>query len=172
MNKNFNLDTLKNDVEDWIHNWVSIYHPELEAVPCPFAKQAAIDEKILYCYCDDEDTVIACLKNLSSIGFDVDKEVLVIGTDPTRVSADSLQKLTNDANHSYLNYANLVALEDHPDSKEIVNGVAMNHGKWALLLVQNKNKLNKASDILKKQGYYRTWSQENIDDVVSWRKNI
>ena len=63
----------------------------------------------------------------------------------------------------------LVALEDHPTSVEIVNGAKMNQGKWILVLIQSIDKLNRASEILKKQGYYDNWSQENLAEVVNWR---
>ena len=48
----------------------------------------------------------------------------------------------------------IVALEDHPNDPEILNGEAMNFGKCSLVLVQRLSKLNTASTILKKQGYY------------------
>ena len=66
-------------------------------------------------------------------------------------------------------YTDLVALEDHPDDKEIINGVQMNFGKCILVLVQRLSKLNEASNILKEKGYYDNWSKENLDDTVAWR---
>jgi hypothetical protein len=63
----------------------------------------------------------------------------------------------------------LVALEDHPDDIEVVNGATMNQGTWALVLIQESSKLKAASDMLKKQGYYDNWTQEQLDDVVNWR---
>ena len=36
----------------------------------------------------------------------------------------------------------------------------MNFGKAILILVQRLSKLNKASDILKKKGYYDNWPKE------------
>jgi len=46
----------------------------------------------------------------------------------------------------------------------------MNFGKCSLILVQRLSKLTEASNILKEKGYYDNWSQENLDDVVIWRK--
>jgi hypothetical protein len=66
---------------------------------------------------------------------------------------------------------NVVALEDHPDIKESINGVDMNFGLCGLLLVQNLDKLNTASRQLKEKGYYRTWSLDNLNDVVNWRND-
>ena len=63
----------------------------------------------------------------------------------------------------------LVALEDHPHDPEIIAGEPMNQGTWAILLVQATAKLNAASKMLAKQGYYDLWTQEQLDDVVNWR---
>lgn len=167
---NYNLSTLVKDIENWVHNWVSIHNPALEAVPCPFAKQAIVDDKIVYCYCDTKQEIIESLKRLADNGFVDNKEVLVIGIDPSQISSEDFQLLTADANSSYLSSAGFVALEDHPAEMEIINGAPMNQGQWALLLVQAKSKLDKASAMLKKQGYYKKWSQENLNDVVEWRK--
>ena len=48
----------------------------------------------------------------------------------------------------------------------------MNNGKYAIVFIQKLDKLNEASDYLKsKTKYYDVWSQENLDDVVTWRKD-
>ena len=62
-----------------------------------------------------------------------------------------------------------VVLEDHPKIEENVNGVIMNNGKYAICLMQRLSKINRFSDILKRQGYYDVWSEENLEDVVNWR---
>jgi hypothetical protein len=168
--KKFNLSTLKNDISVWVTDWVSVYNPALEAVPCPFAKQAIVDDKIVYCHCDTREEIIESLKILADNGLAGNKEVLVIGIDPAQISSEDFQLLTADANSTYLGSAGFVALEDHPADLEIINGAPMNQGQWALLLVQSKSKLDKASAMLEKQGYYKKWSQENLNDVVEWRK--
>ena len=64
---------------------------------------------------------------------------------------------------------NYVILEDHPDAIEYINGVTMNFGHCGLLLVSKLDMLNTASNQLKSKGYYDHWSQENLDEVVTWR---
>ena len=65
-----------------------------------------------------------------------------------------------------------VLLDDHPDNEENINGVAMNNGKYAIVFIQKSDKLDEASKFLEtKTKYYKVWSQENLDDVVTWRKD-
>lgn len=169
------MNNLVQDLETWIYNWVSVYNNKLQAIPCPFAKQAYIDNKIhihqvepiggysvaeLFYYNLDQATQ----------SWPTNKEVIVLGCDPTIITAAELADTIEDCNHRLLGPRGYIALEDHPDDLEIVAGERMNQGTWALVLLQSKEKLNKASDMLERQGYYKTWSKENLEDVVNWRK--
>jgi len=63
----------------------------------------------------------------------------------------------------------IVALEDHPATEEIVAGVKMNFGLCPIIVLQKNSKLNIAADQLKEKGYYHTWSQSDLDKIVTWR---
>lgn len=166
---------LQQDLEDWIYNWVSVYNNNLQSVPCPFAKQAYVDGKIHIHQVEpiggySVAELIYYNLDQATQAWPIDKEVIVLGCDPAAITAAELADTVSDCN-ALLESRGYVALEDHPDSLEIVAGETMNQGSWALVLLQSKEKLNKASAILERQGYYKTWSKENLDDVVNWRKN-
>lgn len=167
--------TLADDIETWIVEWVSQHNKNLNAVPCPFARQALVDNKILIRelefleHISMSDYFRAELENYT-YHWPNDKEVVVLGCRPELISANNLEQTVDQCNQTFLKDRGYIALEDHPDNLEIIAGETMNQGSWALVLVQTKSKLDKASAILERQGYYKTWSQKNIDDVVSWRK--
>ena len=161
------VEQLKKDISKWITDWVSVYNEQLGVIPCPFAKQAMATDKIDYATAKDLDGVRALLQLFAMGG--IKNDVLIIGINKDSVSAQNLSLLVKDANNIILMPAGFVALEDHPNDEEYINGVKMNQGTWALVLVQATDKINQASLILKKQGYYDNWSQEEYDDVVSWR---
>jgi len=163
-----NIDILKKDIEAWVNDWVSQFNTKLNQIPCPFAKQAMLADKIEYAWCESADHLRITLYALMEEG--LPKEVVVIGLDPGTITARSLADVVDLANQKWLMPSGLVALEDHPDDPEIIAGERMNQGTWALVLIQASEKLETASRMLAKQGYYDSWSQENIDDVVSWRK--
>ena len=98
-----------------------------------------------------------------------EKEVVVICFDHTKISAQELEKLIKIYNQQVLMARNYVILEDHPDAVELVNGVHMNFGHCGLLVIQKLDKLTTASEQLKSKGYYDTWSQSELDQVVTWR---
>lgn len=167
--------TLAKDIETWIVDWVSQYNKNLDAVPCPFARQALVDDKILIRELEPWEHISMAeyfqseLENYT-FHWPNGKEVVVLGCRPELISSDELEQIVDECNQTFLKDRKYIALEDHPANLEIIAGEVMNQGSWALVLVQLKSKLDKASAILEKQGYYKTWSQENIDDVVSWRK--
>lgn len=169
------MNELQHDLETWIYNWVSVYNSNLGTVPCPFAKQAYVDNKILIHELKHTDTKLS-MKNY--IASELEKytyqwpdgiEVVALGFNPELLDSKKLGNTVQRCNNTFLRYRGYVALEDHPEDPEIVAGESMNQGKWALVLLQAADKLNKASAILHKQGYYKNWSQNDLDNVVNWR---
>ncbi len=170
------MNKLQQDLETWIYNWVSVYNETLQAVPCPFAKQAYVDNKILIHQVEpitgySAAELIYYNLDQATQNWPTDKEVIVLGCDPAMITAANLENTILECNRFTLIPRGYIALEDHPDAPEIIAGESMNQGSWALVLVQSKEKLDKASAMLERQGYYKSWRQNNIDDVVSWRKD-
>lgn len=163
------LIELQKDVENWVYDFVSVYNEQLEAIPCPFAKHAMVNNRIIW----KVATTLSELENICNNYTDQDlwemKEILIVGINPEHISFAELEEETDRLNREVLIDAGLIALEDHPNKPEMVSGVTMNQGKWALVLIQSKEKLTKASQILEKQGYYSKWTKEQLDEVVNWR---
>ena len=67
----------------------------------------------------------------------------------------------------FLNARGYIALEDHPDAEEKVLDVCVNQGKYALVLLQERDKLQRARNILQKQDYYKYWTPEYYEEVVN-----
>ena len=162
---NFNINEAKEYMLQWISDFVSKPNPLLNNFPpCPFAKQAMLEKKIDFEVADKDINLYLCEKS-GRWTDDVDVCcIFVPGVDP-----DTLSNLVMDVNKNYLMPMNLLALEDHPQAEENVNGVIMNNGKYPIVLMQRLSKIQNFSNILKKQGYYDVWSEENLDDVVNWR---
>jgi len=154
------------DIQKWIEEFVSEHNTEIGQVPCPFAKEAMLKERINY-VSGGKHTITPLLDSLAD-NWDDKYEVVVVYADKDELTPNQLRILVEDFN-KFARDKDVVALEDHPDDPEILNGVSMNFGKAILILVQRLSKLNKASDILKKKGYYDNWPKENYDDVVKWR---
>ena len=160
-------EEIEQKLTDWMVNFVEQPHPGLgQWAPCPYARQARINNKIKIVHSDHERLIATVEQQLSELE---QKEVVVICFDHTKISAQELEKLIKVYNQQVLMARNYVILEDHPDAVELVNGVCMNFGHCGLLVIQRLDKLTTASEQLKSKGYYNTWSQSELDQVVTWR---
>lgn len=159
-------EKIKAELDQWMVRFVEANNPQLgNWSPCPYAKAARVSNMI--------KTVFASVPELANVVREsVDalatKDVVVVCFDHKTISSDDLQEFVAGMN-KMLMPADYVILEDHPDALEYVNGVKMNFGQCGLLVIQKLSKLNNAADKLKSQGYYDTWDQKSLDDVVTWR---
>ena len=152
---------------NWMKDFVEVPNSLLgNWPPCPFARQARINNKIEIVYSGHDIIPATVEQNLSKLE---DKDVIIVYFDHNMIRPDALADLVKSYNEGFLMPRNYVALEDHPDSAEYVNGVKMNFGECGLLIVSKLDKLNEASDNLREKGYYKHWSTEELDSVVTWR---
>lgn len=157
-------DAVKSALLKWMEDFVEKPHPSLGGwPPCPYARQARITNQI-----DIRpgiDPLTDCLRTEHDSW---EKEVIVFWYDHTKFPAEAFVADVEQANQTLLK-KDIVALEDHPDTDEIISGVKMNFGHCAIIVLQKNSKLNQAADQLRDKGYYHTWSQSDIDKIVSWR---
>lgn len=154
--------SIRKNLEKWLVEFVENPNPSLNNwPPCPYARQARLANQIHIVF--DSPLEIA-----QYVSFLDDHDVVVLCFDHTKFSAGQIELFTKHIN-SILIWKDCVVLEDHPDSEELINGVKMNFGECGLIILQRLSKLNTAADQLREKGYYSTWSNENLDEVVNWR---
>ena len=134
-------------------------------MPCPFARQARVNNNISIKFASVAELTQAVHESIEELE---SKEVVVVCFDHNNINPVELQEYVEGMNKTLMT-ENYVILEDHPWTPEYINGVCMNFGHCGLLVIQKLDKLNKASDQLREKGYYKPWSQEDLDSVVSWR---
>jgi hypothetical protein len=156
---------IRQQLEHWLTDFVEQPNPLLNNwPPCPYAKQARLSNKIHIVF----DNPLSIAEYVSLLN---DYDVVVLCFDHVKFSSDQIELFSKHIN-SILLWQDYVVLEDHPDSEEFINGVQMNFGKCGLMILQRLSKLNTATTQLKNKGYYDTWSEENLDQVVNWRHDL
>ena len=154
--------TVESALLKWMEEFVEVPHPGLGGwPPCPFARQARISRNIDIR--QGSDPFNDCV---SLLEYDWSKEVVIFWYN--YIDPESFMDSVNRANRVLLE-KDIVALEDHPDTEEIIAGVKMNFGLCPIIVLQKNSKLNQSADQLKEKGYYHSWSQEDLDKIVSWR---
>ena len=161
-----NFTQAKQDIEQWIVDFVEKSNPLLNNwAPCPYARQARLDKKIDIrqgCFNPIDD-----LKQVNMAEFDV--VAYVYGQE--RWPADEFNELVDIVNRVHLSSQGLIALADHPNDQESVNGVVMNQGTYAIVFVQNLEKLNHFAKILGRKGFYNGWDEEYLKVLFAGRED-
>jgi phenylalanine-4-hydroxylase len=85
--------------------------------------------------------------------------------------AEQFELCVDQANQDFLVPQNVIALTDHPDSPESVNGVIMNQGKYAIVFVQSLSKVNHFARLLANRGYYHAWPEQYLTDLFAHRED-
>ena len=162
------LETVKQDILAWSENFVEVPHPALGGwAPCPFARRARLSGTVsirigMNPYFD--------LKNCSKQGMGK-YEVIIYAYDPEEFVYTHFHYALESANQEFLLKNDLLVLEDHPAEAEIVNGVCMNQGKYALSLVQSLSKLDASAAQMAAKGFYHTWPEEYLTTLFNNRKD-
>jgi hypothetical protein len=161
-----NLDTVQADIESWIQNFVEVPHPALGGwAPCPYARKARLDRdfEVRLGLAPIHDLIKIAKNGLGG------KSVVIIVYDPTAHGYEDFSSALNTANKEFLLPNNLLVLEDHPADPEIVNGVNMNQGTYALALVQSLSDLNEKAELIARKGFYDTWPKEYLTALFKHR---
>ena len=162
------LATVKADIEQWIIDFVEVKNPALGGwPPCPYARKARLE--------NDYDVQIGLapihdLIKISKNGLG-GKSVVVLVYEPAHYTHAEFSHNLDIANREFLLPNDLLVLEDHPGDREIVNGVCMNQGTYALALVQSLSDLDAKAKIMAAKGFYDSWPEEYLTALFQHRKD-
>ena len=163
-----NIEQVQADIEAWIENFLEVPHPALGGFsPCPYARAARIKKSYsVYLGADPYYD----LKNRGRQGMG-DREVVIYVYDPQEWNHSMLSGSIELVNREVLLPRDMLALEDHPDDPEIVNGVCMNQGTYALALVQSLSDLNAKAKVMASRGFYHNWPEEYLQGLFQHRQD-
>lgn len=163
-----NIEQVKQDIEQWMINFVEVPHPALGGwPPCPFARQARIKRSFeVYLGSDPYFD----LKNRARYGMG-NKEVVIYVYNPQEWTHELFAASIESANREHLLPRDILALEDHPADVENVNGVVMNQGKYAMALVQSLSDLNTKAKQMAAKGFYDSWPEDYLQALFHHRQD-
>lgn len=154
------------DILYWSETFVEKPHPALGGwPPCPFARQARLNHKVKVMIGIDP---YYDMKSRAGWGMG-DHEVIVYAYDPAVWLYEQFSTALRDANQEFLLGRDLLVLEDHPADPEIVNGISMNQGTYALALVQSLSKLDTAAVQMHHKGFYNSWPADYLEQLFQHR---
>ena len=162
-----NLETVKADIEKWIVNFVEVKNPALGGwPPCPYARKARLERDFEVRLGTDP------YRDAMNISIDgIKKSVVIFAYDATEWGHMEFAYKLDQANEHWLLPHNLICLEDHPADLEIVNGICMNQGTYALALVQSLSDLNNRARLMARRGFYDSWPEDYLTALFQHRED-
>ena len=155
-------------MEEQIHQWFNhIQQPreELQGYSiCPYARQAILKKQYLIHTTDLEHIrrdVEVC---------DVQKYKVCILPFPEyqQYTIVELEALTKGLNKEFMKHDKVV-LDNDPRNPFTLQGITTTFEHCYLWIVQSLSDLTEKHLALKQTQYYSNWTQEQIDEVVTWR---
>lgn len=155
------------DILQWIRDFVEVPQEALAGwPPCPFARVARL-KNLLDIRAGDIDPYVDLRGITDMAGLDVIVQVY----DPGEFDSSEFNELVDSANSAFLAGRGLIALADHPQDIEEVNGVRMNQGQYALVFVQDLHKLNGHARQLASRGFYDLWPRDYLQVLFKGRED-
>ena len=162
------IEQIRKDILDWSEKFVEVPHKALGGwPPCPYARRARLNNTIGIFQGTDPyyDLKVRARHGLGQY------EVVIYAYDPTEWDYNNFHASLESAHSEFLLPKNLLVLEDHPDDAEIVNGICMNQGKYALALVQDRADLDEKAAHMFSKGFYHSWPEEYLNVLFANRKD-
>ena len=165
MSKKIPLQDLHYNLNVWISKTLSIPNSTFNHLPpCPYAKQAWVEDKVEV---KSFDSWVDAYSTLLSREYDfTEKDVIIFAFPSEDITPSQLSSMIDNVTKTW-NKDHIVVLEDHPADLEQVDGFKLNFGKCCLLLIQLRSKLNEARSHLHSKQYYKNWTKEYKDAVLS-----
>jgi hypothetical protein len=110
------------------------------------------------------------LETLCSTGLG-SSQVVIYAYDPAEWTREIFTPRLAAANRDFLLAADLIVLEDHPADAEIVNGVSMNQGTYALAMCQGLSDLDVKAQQMAQKGFYHTWPEQYLETLFEHRQD-
>lgn len=160
------FEQAKRDITNWVTGFVEKPNDRLNGwAPCPHARKARTQGQF-----DIRPGVIDPYTDLmhAELG---DFMVIAYVYDAGDFTAERFERQIHDVNQSFLVPRDVLALSDHPGSREEVMGVCMNQGEYAIAFIQPLGKLNSFAKSIATKGYYAGWPEEYLQALFEFRED-
>jgi len=143
-------------IEEWVHNDLSVIDPDVGYAPCPFAKKALKDNKLLVVECFDREdlwrTIAAKCKNFSK----KHSVIICLEEEPSQTYEEVESACVAMNEWFACNKLDLWLLSFQTD--------------FTMVFIQRLSELDDASRILEKTGYYKNYSKEDYLNLILTRR--
>ena len=171
------MRTLTEDILAWSKDFIEKPNEHLGNVPvCPYAAKARKDKALKILEVHDHtrliDSIVAGMKFIQEPKTDI----VIVACDDIEITVEELNAIIHAYNIVFVPH-DIYLMASHPfDDEEDEPVEFLDTENWEpdneflMVLIQNYDKLERASDMMRKKGYYNKWPQDYYDGTVNKRK--
>ena len=172
------MRSITEDILEWSEKYLEPKNKYLGNVPvCPYARMARLQKKyrVLECknFVDFQDTIIEGAK----LAKDPDIQIVIVGCNDIGYEPEELDSVIDILNR-ILVPQDIYLMGSHPHDDEEDEPVEFLEtegwqpdNEFMMVLIQKYDELEKASDNLRKTGYYDKWPSDYYEGTVLKRKS-
>ena len=172
------MRSITEDILEWSEKYLEPKNEYLGNVPvCPYARMARLQKKyrVLECkkFVDFQDTIIEGAK----LAKDPDIQIVIVGCNDIGYEPEELDSVIDILNR-ILVPQDIYLMGSHPHDDEEDEPVEFLEtegwqpdNEFMMVLIQKYDELEKASDNLRKTGYYDKWPSDYYEGTVLKRKS-
>ena len=171
------MRSITEDILEWSEKYLEPKNKNLGDVPvCPYARMARLQNKYKIIECHEGDKFLDFVLEGIELIRSPEKQIVMVACDDIQYSSEELIAILHAYNLVFVPQ-DIYLMGFHPwadDEEEEVE--FLDTGEWSLdnefmmVLIQNFDELEKASDNLQKTGYYQHWPQDYYEGTVLKRQ--
>ena len=147
---------MREQIEEWVHNDLSVVDPSVGYAPCPFAKKALKDGRLKTVECDGRQDLWSKVA-VECDSFSSDYSVVICLEEEPSQTYEEVESACVAMNEWFAhNKVDLWLLSFQTD--------------FTMVFIQRLSELDDASKILEKTGYYESYSKEDYLNLILTRR--
>tara|TARA_R100001460_G_scaffold84449_2_gene125790 strand:+ start:120 stop:674 length:555 start_codon:yes stop_codon:yes gene_type:complete len=172
------MKSITEDILDWSKNYIEKPNETLGNVPvCPYAKKARETKALKILEVTDHTKLIDSIVEGTELIKDPATDIVIVGCSDIEITVDELNATIHAYNVVFVPQ-DIYLMASHPyDDEEDEPVEFLDTDGWEpdneflMVLIQNFDKLEKASDIMHKKRYYSAWPRDYYEGTVLKRQS-
>ena len=172
------MTSITDDILTWSEKYLEPKNKHLGNVPvCPYARMARLQKTYRILECRNFEKFLDTILQAAEMAKDPEIQIVIVGCDDIQYEPEELAAVIHAYNLIFVPQ-DIYMMCSHPyDDEEEEDIEFLDTDDWEpsnsfmMVLVQKFDELEKASDNLRKTGYYQHWPSDYYEGTVNKRKS-
>ena len=172
------MRSIAEDILEWSEKYLEPKNEHLGDVPvCPYARMARLKKTYRILECTEFDKFLDTVLEATNLAKNPEIQIVIVGCNDVQYTPEELESIIHAYNLVFVPQ-DIYLMCSHPyDDEEEEEVDFLDTDGWVpdnefmMILVQKFDELEKASDNLRKTGYYDNWPSDYYDGTVNKRQS-